>query len=116
MATRSITRRSFQLCGQCAPRPKITGREVARIGADAWLQLSQLRNLSDESRREYLMRAVCAGELAIGERRFVEDRGEFWLVLETRPYMRARHALAEDLWFSGARQEAISHLREMLEC
>lgn len=82
---------------------------------DAWLQLSQLRNLSNESRREYLMRAVCAGELAIGERRFVEDRGEFWLILETRPYMRARHALAEELWFSGARQEAISHLREMLE-
>ena len=83
--------------------------------ADAWLQLSQLRNLTDESRREYLLRAVCAGELAIGERRFAQDRGEFWLVLETRPYMRARHALAEDLWLCGARQEAISHLREMLE-
>lgn len=82
--------------------------------ADAWLQLSQLRNLPDEIRREYLMRAVCAGELAIGERRFVEDKGEFWLVMETRPYMRARHALAEDLWFSGARPEAIGHLREML--
>lgn len=85
------------------------------ICADAWLQLSQLRNLSDEIRREYLMRAVCAGELAIGESRFAQDRGEFWLVLETRPYMRARHALAEDFWFSGARQEAINHLREMLE-
>jgi hypothetical protein len=72
--------------------------------ADAWLQLSQLRNLSDESRREYLLRAVCAGGLAIGERRFAQDRGEFWLVVETRPYMRARHALAEDLWLSCTSQ------------
>ena len=67
--------------------------------ADAWRQLSQLRNLSDESRREYLWRAVCSGELAIGENRFAQDIGAFWLVVETRPYMRARHALAEDLWF-----------------
>jgi hypothetical protein len=29
--------------------------------------------------------------------------------------MRARHALAEDLWFSGARQVVIEHLREMLK-
>ena len=83
--------------------------------ADAWLELSKLRNLAPGTRREYLTRAVCAGRLAIGEHRFVEDKGDFWLILETRPYMRARHALAEDLWFSGSHDEAIGHLREMLE-
>ena len=88
---------------------------ISPICADAWLELSNLRNLTPEMRREYLMRAVCAGELAIGERSFVEDKGSFWSVLETRPYMRARHALAEDLWFSGSREEAIGHLRAMLE-
>jgi tetratricopeptide (TPR) repeat protein len=88
---------------------------LSPLCADAWLLLSELRNLSVDARREILTRAVCAGRLAIGERTFREDRGNFWLVLETRPYMRARHALAEDLWFSGARQVAIEHLREMLE-
>lgn len=83
--------------------------------ADAWLELSNLRNLTAETRREYLARAVYAGRLAIGEHRFDEDKGDFWLILETRPYMRARHALAEDLWFSGLHDEAIGHLREMLE-
>jgi len=86
--------------------------------ADAWLQLSELRNLSDIQRREYLLRAVCAGELAVGERRFAEAKGDFWLILDTRPYMRARYALARDLWYScdqGERIEAIVHLREMLE-
>jgi len=88
---------------------------ISPLCADAWLELSNLRNLSPEARREYLMRAVCAGELAIGERSFAEDKGNFWLVLETRAYMRARYALAEDLWFSGSRDEAIGHLHEMLE-
>jgi tetratricopeptide (TPR) repeat protein len=86
--------------------------------ADAWLQLSELRNLSDSQRREYLLRAVCAGELAIGERRFAEAKGDFWLILDTRPYMRARFALAQDLWYSCDRNEriaAIAHLREMLD-
>ena len=86
--------------------------------ADAWLQLSELNNLSDIQRREYLSRAVCAGELAVGERRFAEAKGDFWLVLDTRPYMRARFALAQDLWYSCDRSEriaAIAHLREMLE-
>ena len=88
---------------------------LSPLCADAWLLLSELRNLSAEARREILTRAVCAGRLAIGDRAFREDRGNFWLVLETRPYMRARHALAECLWFSGARQAAIEHIREMLE-
>jgi len=88
---------------------------LSPLCADAWLMLSDLQNLSSAARRKYLVRAVCAGRYAIGEHRFVEARGDFWLVLETRPYMRARHALAEDLWFSGSHQQAIGHLREMLE-
>lgn len=100
------------------PRRHALARKALTLSplcADAWLLLSELRNLSVEARREILTRAVCAGGLAIGERAFRKDRGNFWLILETRPYMRARLALAEDLWFSGARQVAIAHLRELLE-
>lgn len=89
--------------------------QISPLCADAWLELANLRNLTLEARREYLVRAVCAGQLAVGERRFVEDKGHFWLVMETRPYMRARFALAQDLWFSGSHEAAIGHLRAMLE-
>ena len=43
-----------------------------------------------------------------------EDAGLFWGLLETRPYMRARAGLAQALWTSGDRDEAIAHYREML--
>lgn len=82
--------------------------------ADAWLLLATLRSLADDVRREMLERAVLAAELAIGERAFNANRGSFWGVLETRPYMRARYALAEHLWFARDQPQAIAHLRDML--
>lgn len=88
--------------------------KISPLCADAWLILAERPSLSTRERREFLERAVKAGELALGEDRFTEYAGHFWGVLETRPYMRARHLLAEDLWRSGDREAAIGHLREML--
>jgi len=82
--------------------------------ADAWLILAERSTLSVADRREYLERAVKAGALALGKNGFQEYAGSFWGFLETRPYMRARHLLAEDLWQAGQREAAIDHLREML--
>ena len=45
---------------------------------------------------------------------FAQDAGEFWLIFETRPYMRARAALAAVLWRLGRREEAVAHQRELL--
>jgi tetratricopeptide (TPR) repeat protein len=50
----------------------------------------------------------------VGRRVFVEDAGDFWLIFETRPYMRARAALAAVLWRLGRREEAVGHQRELL--
>jgi hypothetical protein len=61
--------------------------------ADAYVLLAQAA-LSVEEARELLERVVAAGERAAGRCVFVEDAGEFWLIFETRPYMRARAALA----------------------
>ena len=44
----------------------------------------------------------------------MEDAGDFWLIFETRPYMRARAALAATLWRLGRREEAVEHQRELL--
>ncbi len=41
--------------------------------------------------------------------------GDYWLVLETRPYMRARYRLAEALARLGLVREAASHFRELCE-
>ncbi|MGO9959809.1 MAG: hypothetical protein ACLP50_28185, partial [Solirubrobacteraceae bacterium] len=64
--------------------------------------------------RELLERGVAAGERAVGRRVFVEDAGDFWLIFETRPYMRARAALAATLWRLERREEAVEHQRELL--
>ncbi len=59
-------------------------------------------------------RAVAAGERALGPGAFREFVGNFWLVLETRPYMRARVGLALALWHAAKREEAVGHLQDML--
>lgn len=89
--------------------------DISPFCADAWLILSERASLSMRDRREFLERALKAGELALGKNGFAENDGHFWAVLETRPYMRARHALAEHLWLSGDHDIAIGHLKAMLQ-
>ena len=81
--------------------------------ADGYVLLAQAASSLEEA-RELLERGVAAGERAVGRRVFVEDAGEFWLIFETRPYMRARAALAAVLWRLGRREEAVEHQRELL--
>ncbi|WP_313137865.1 hypothetical protein [Paracoccus jeotgali] len=89
--------------------------KISPLCADAWLILAERPSLSGQDRREFLERAVKAGELALGEDGFAEYEGHFWGFLETRPYMRARHSLAENRWKSGDHEAAIGHLRAMLD-
>jgi tetratricopeptide (TPR) repeat protein len=57
---------------------------------------------------------VAAGERALGKKFFKEEIGNFWGILETRPYMRARLGLAQCLEALGQVEEAVEHYREML--
>jgi tetratricopeptide (TPR) repeat protein len=81
--------------------------------ADAYVLLAQAASSLEEA-HELLKHGVAAGERAVGRRVFVEDAGDFWLIFETRPYMRARAALAATLWRLGRREEAVEHQRELL--
>jgi tetratricopeptide (TPR) repeat protein len=81
--------------------------------ADAYVLLAQAATSLEEA-RELLAQGVVAGERALGRRVFWEDVGDFWLIFETRPYMRARAALAAVLWRLGWREEAVEHQRELL--
>jgi tetratricopeptide (TPR) repeat protein len=82
--------------------------------ADAYLLLAEETASSAEEARELLEQGVAAGERALGPEPFAEDVGHFWGILETRPYMRARAALAETLWALDRREEAVEHQRELL--
>lgn len=58
---------------------------------------------------------VKAGEKKLGKQSFKEDKGHFWGLLETRPYMRSKAGLAECLAISGQHQEAAAIYWEMLD-
>jgi tetratricopeptide (TPR) repeat protein len=81
--------------------------------ADAWVIRAE--EMPDLALRLGLYRqATEAGERALGPARFAEDAGHFWGVLDTRPYMRARHGLADSLWQAGQRDEAVAHWVDMM--
>ena len=82
--------------------------------ADAYLILAQEAAPTPAAALDLLAQAVAAGERALGPTAFVEDVGHFWGLIETRPYMRARYALAVALWDAGRRDEAADHLTDML--
>jgi tetratricopeptide (TPR) repeat protein len=88
--------------------------ETSPLCADAYILLAQYEKTGPEAKLDLLRRGVEAGAAALGPRTFKEDEGYFWGLLETRPYMRARHELAMALWNKGLKDEAIGHLNDML--
>ncbi len=83
--------------------------------ADAYNMLAQEAAATVEEAIGLYEQGVAAGERALGPAAFEEDVGLFWGLLETRPYMRARHGLALALWAGGRGEEAIAHGQAMLE-
>jgi tetratricopeptide (TPR) repeat protein len=99
------------------PRRATLARQALAISpdcADAYLLLAEETASSDEEARKLLEEGVAAAERALGPKPFKERVGDFWAVFETRPYMRARAALAETLWALDRREEAVEHHRELL--
>jgi tetratricopeptide (TPR) repeat protein len=88
--------------------------EISLLCADAYVLLAQETAGNLNQAIELYRQGVEAGEKAIGKAAFRDDVGHFWGLLETRPYMRARHGLAQTLWDKGLRDEAVTHYRDML--
>ena len=82
--------------------------------ADAWSLLASETARTPEDAIELYRKAVAAAERALGPEAFTEYLGHFWGVLETRPYMRARHGLATAQWDAGQYEEAVDGMVEML--
>jgi tetratricopeptide (TPR) repeat protein len=89
--------------------------KISEDCADAYVLLAEETAEDAEEARELYEAGVRAGERALGEELFTEEVGNFWGILETRPYMRSLEGLAASLWALGEREESISHYRRMLE-
>ncbi len=81
--------------------------------ADAYVLLAEEEADTVNRALELYQQGVAAGERALGDQ-FEEYVGEFWGVIETRPYMRARLGLANMLFRMNRRDEALAHYRDML--
>jgi tetratricopeptide (TPR) repeat protein len=82
--------------------------------ADAYVMLAEETARTPDEALKLYAEGMRAGERALGPEVFTEDAGNFWGMLETRPYMRARAGVAECLWEMGEAGKAVEHYRELL--
>jgi tetratricopeptide (TPR) repeat protein len=64
---------------------------------------------------DFYRQGITAGERTLGPAFFKENGGHFWMILETRPYMRAQGGLANALRATGRLDEAVIVWQRMLE-
>ncbi len=84
--------------------------------AEAYIILAEETARSLPEARDLFVNAMEAAERTLGEQYFTDPEyaGHFWGLIETRPYMRARVALASILWQLGERDAAIAHAQALL--
>lgn len=81
---------------------------------DALLQLAEMAQ-SQGAHLKLVEKAVTAGERRLGKEFFKRNKGHFWGLIETRPYMRARYTLAMSLIAAVRVPEAVAHFEAMLD-
>lgn len=81
---------------------------------DAQLMMAEVTECDPAERVELFRKAVAAGAKRLGKKSFQELVPHFWGFIETRPYMRARLALAGALCDAGRNGEAVKEFQEML--
>jgi len=88
--------------------------ELDPNNADAYNYLASIAKDIDKAIK-YYEKAIKAGEKTLGKKFFKEEKGYFWGMLETRPYMRAKAGLADCLYAKNEIDKAIEIYEEMLE-
>lgn len=58
---------------------------------------------------------LTVAETRLGEEFFAEYMGDFWPMVEARPYMRTVKQLAEVLWSVGRRFDAVAHYENLID-
>jgi tetratricopeptide (TPR) repeat protein len=80
---------------------------------DAYNYLGEIEHDISKSLGHYT-KGIEAGERKLGKKFFKENEGHFWLMIETRPYMRAKFNVADTLALLNRDTEAVNHYVEML--
>lgn len=88
--------------------------ELDPDNADAYNYLASLEKDVDKALALY-RQAVEAGERSLGGEFIKENKGHFWGLLETRPYMRAKAGVADCLYAKNRINATIEVYREMIE-
>jgi len=88
--------------------------ELDPNNADAYNYLASIEKNIDKAIKQY-EKAIKAGEKTLGKKFFKEEKGYFWGIPETRPYMRAKAGLADCLYAKNEVDKAIEIYEEMLE-
>lgn len=99
-AARNLAKRALRLDPDCV---------------DALVLMNDLDAPTRMARIEGLKKAVEAGERALGAKFIQNNKGHFWLLLETRPWMRALGRLATELKEARLNLDAICIYEQMLE-
>lgn len=81
---------------------------------DAYILLADMET-EVEKRHDLLTKAVQLGEENLGSEFFKQNKGHFWGLIETRPYMRALADLADLLYAMGQEKEAIKMYEKLIE-
>ncbi|MDD1687236.1 hypothetical protein [Methanoregula sp.] len=105
---------AWDATGEERIRLALTALTLSKDCADAYVLLAE--DVADEAglATRLLEDGMHAGERALGERIFREEAGNFWMLPETRPYMRARYGLALILHSCGETAAATGHFSELL--
>jgi tetratricopeptide (TPR) repeat protein len=102
-------------------RSKAEARKLARRAlkrdpdcVDALVLLADLDAPTMTAHIAELRAAVAAGERSLGQKFMLANEGRFWLMLDTRPYMRALETLGRTLAEAGLSRDAIAVYEKML--
>jgi tetratricopeptide (TPR) repeat protein len=87
--------------------------ELDPNNADAYVYLASLES-DIEKAMALFEKAIRAGKESLGEKFFEEERGHFWGMMESRPYMRAMAGLADCLVAKDETDKAIEIYEELL--
>ncbi|MGN7413810.1 SEC-C metal-binding domain-containing protein [Paenibacillus sp. SAF-068] len=91
-----------------------TALEMYPDSSDAYLILAEESD-NEHDARAHLEAGIAAGKRELGELFFEKNKGDFWGLHETRPYIRICKSYAESCWFAGDAKEAAHILEHILE-
>ena len=88
--------------------------ELDPNNTDAYNYLAETEKEIDKA-IEFYEKAIKSAQKVLGKKAFIEDKGHFWGIFATRPFMRAKSGLADCFYAIGKVEKAIDIYKEMLE-